>query len=127
MESFTSCAWVLAHKALIVNDFMSGAPLYEIKGEPQSGAGCNAAAFINVRAELLQFFYQIRVNVFATFTLYFGISILFLNLLEYKDCCTVRRQIQRDTVIFIIARLFYCCKLFRHFGSKTAKAFFITV
>ena len=53
MKSFTSCAWVLAHKALIVNDSMSGAPLYEIKGEPQSGAGCEVAAFMNVRAELL--------------------------------------------------------------------------
>ena len=45
---------MLAHKALIVNHFMSGAPSHEIKDEPQSGAGCVADAFMNVRAELLQ-------------------------------------------------------------------------
>ncbi len=55
MKSFVSCARVLAHKALIINDFMSGAPSHEIKGEPQSGDGCEADAFMNVRAELLAF------------------------------------------------------------------------
>ena len=33
---------------------MSGAPSHEIKDEPQSGAGCEADAFMNVRAELLR-------------------------------------------------------------------------
>ena len=32
---------------------MSGAPSYEIKGEPQSGVGCVADSFMNMRAELL--------------------------------------------------------------------------
>ena len=49
---------MLAHKALIVNHFMSGAPSHEVKDEPQSGAGCEADAFMNVRVELLQFFYK---------------------------------------------------------------------
>ena len=54
MEWFTNCAWVLAHKALIANHFMSGAPPYEIKDEPQSGDGCEADAFMNGGAELLR-------------------------------------------------------------------------
>ncbi len=46
-------AWVPAHKADIVYPGMSGAPEHEIKGEPQSGDGCAADAFMNARAELL--------------------------------------------------------------------------
>jgi len=53
MKQFVSCARVLAHKALIINCFMSGAPSYEIKAEPQSGVGCEADAFMNMGAELL--------------------------------------------------------------------------
>ncbi len=45
-------AWVLAHKADTVYPDMSGAPSNEIKEEPQSGDGCAADAFMNVRAEL---------------------------------------------------------------------------
>ncbi len=54
MQQFTDRAWVLAHKAQSANCNMSGAPSHEIKDEPQSGAGCEADAFMNVRAELLQ-------------------------------------------------------------------------
>ena len=54
MQQFTDRAWVLAHKAQSANCYMSGAPSHEIKDEPQSGAGCEADAFMNVRAELLQ-------------------------------------------------------------------------
>ena len=53
MKLFTISEWVLAHKALIVNDFMSGAPAYEIKNEPRSGGGCEADVFMNEWAELL--------------------------------------------------------------------------
>ena len=55
MQQFTDRAWVLAHKAQSANCYMSGAPSHEIKDEPQSGAGCEADAFMNVRAELLLF------------------------------------------------------------------------
>ena len=54
MQQFTDRAWVLAYKAQSANCYMSGAPSHEIKDEPQSGAGCEADAFMNVRAELLQ-------------------------------------------------------------------------
>ena len=39
--------WVLAHKTLAADYFMSGAPSDEIKVEPQSGVGCAADAFMN--------------------------------------------------------------------------------
>ena len=54
MQQFTDRAWVLAYKAQSANCYMSGASSHEIKDEPQSGAGCEADAFMNVRAELLQ-------------------------------------------------------------------------
>jgi len=55
---------VLAHKALIVKYSMSGAPSNEIKDEPQSGVGCEAAAFMNARAELLQQGLEIGSEIF---------------------------------------------------------------
>ncbi len=65
MEYFTISAWVLAHRALIVKYSMSKAPSNEIKDEPQSGAGCRAAAFMNARAELLLFILLVAVKSVA--------------------------------------------------------------
>ena len=49
--------------------FMSGAPSYEIKDEPQSGAECEADAFMNVRAELLRFMKEnTRKNIVCVLT-----------------------------------------------------------
>jgi len=47
---------VLARKADAIYSVMSGAPSNEIKGEPQSGDVCAADAFMNARAELIQYF-----------------------------------------------------------------------
>ncbi len=61
MPTYTVSAWVLEHKADMVYVGMSGALSHEIKGEPQSGDGCTADAFMNVRAELLLFKYKISL------------------------------------------------------------------
>ena len=50
--------------------FMSGAPSYEIKDEPQSGAGCEADAFMNVRIELLPIYKKNIVCVLTSLSAY---------------------------------------------------------
>ncbi len=75
MPGYTVSALCASTHADTVYPDMSGAPSHEIKGEPQSGNGCTADAFMNARAEL------------AWLNYYLNTRGLYLNLAKSHKMC----------------------------------------